>query len=176
VSNQLPTEKQALQILKEAGCSPKVIAHCKAVSKLAVEIAQKCQKKGLKVDVDLVMAGGLLHDLGRAKTHTVNHVVVGVEIARAQGVPESVVACISRHLGGGLTLMEAKKLGWPDGVYAPRAVEEKIVCYADKLIGTSRRIPIEKTINGLRHERLNDAADRVQQLHEEISKLVGDYP
>ena len=176
VSNQLPTEEQALQILKESGCSPKVISHCKAVSKLAVEIAQKCQKKGQKVDVDLVRAGGLLHDLGRTKTHTVNHVVAGVEIARVWGVPETVVACISRHLGGGLTSAEAEKLGWPKGVYAPQTLEEKIVCYSDKLIGTSKRIPLEKTINGLRREKLNDAADRVQRLHEEITKLVGDYP
>jgi uncharacterized protein len=176
VSNQLPTREQALELLKEAGCSPKVVTHCKAVSKLAVEIAQTLQKKGLKVDVDLVRAGGLLHDLGRAKTHSVNHVVAGVEIARAKGLPESIVAIISRHMGGGLTAAEAKKLGWPEGIYFPASLEEKIVSYADKLIGTSERVPIEETVNHLRRVNLNDAANRVLQIHNEITHLIGDYP
>jgi uncharacterized protein len=176
VNNQLPTREQALKLLKEAGCSPRVIAHCKAVSKLAVEIAETCQKKGLKVDLDLVRTGALLHDLGRSKTHSINHVVAGVEIARARGLPESVVAVISRHMGGGLTAVEAKKLGWPVGVYAPQSLEEKIVSYADKLIGTSKRVSIEDTVNYLREHNLDAAADRVLRLHEEMVTLIGDYP
>jgi uncharacterized protein len=173
VSNKLPSQEQALQLLRENHCSTQVIAHCKAVAKVAVETAQACQKKGLKVDVDLVEVGALLHDLGRSRTHSVNHAVVGAEIAKAKGLPEPVIAIIKRHVGGGITNAEAQKLGWPADNYVPMSLEEKIVSNADKLVETSDRIPIELTVNRLRQEKLDAAAERVQKIHNEITKIVG---
>ena len=174
MSNKLPSREQALKLLRQNHCSPKVMAHCKAVAKLAVETAQACQKKGLKVDVNLVEVGALLHDLGRSKTHSVDHVVVGAEIARAEGLPSSVIAIIERHVGGGITPAEAKEMGWPKGNYVPVTLEEKIVSYADKLVETSERVPIELTVNRLREQKLNDAADRVQKIHDEITQIIGE--
>ena len=176
MSNKLPSREQALQLLRENHCSTQVIAHCKAVAKVAVETAQACQKKGLKVDVDLVEVGALLHDLGRSRTHSVSHAVVGAEIAKAKGLPEPVIAIIKRHVGGGITDAEAQELGWPADNYIPVALEEKIVSYADKLVETSNRVPIELTINKLREERLDAAAERVRKLHDEITKIVGKDP
>jgi uncharacterized protein (TIGR00295 family) len=146
------------------------------VSKVAVETAKTCQKKGLKVDVELVEIGALLHDIGRSKTHTVNHVVAGAEIAKKKELPDSVIAIIERHVGGGITDAEAKQLGWPPSNYVPASLEEKIVSYADKLVETSNRVPIQLTIDKLRKEKLDDAAQRVQKLHEEISNLIGETP
>jgi len=105
-----------------------------AVSKLAVEIAEKCRKKGYDVNLELVEIGALLHDIGRAKTHTVHHAITGAEIARSLDLPEPVISIIKRHVGGGITQKEAKKLGWPKDIYTPQTLEEKIVSYADKLI------------------------------------------
>ena len=176
MSNKLPSREQALQLLRENHCSTQVIAHCKAVAKVAVETAQACQKKGLKVDVNLVEVGALLHDLGRSRTHSVSHAVVGAEIAKAKGLPEPVIEIIKRHVGGGITNAEAKELGWPADNYVPVSLEEKIVSNADKLVGTSKRIPIELTVNRLREEKLNAAAERVQKIHDEITKIVGKEP
>jgi uncharacterized protein len=173
VSEKLPTREQALQLLKTNGCSNRVIIHCQSVAELAKETAVTLQKKGLNVNVELVEVGGLLHDIGRSKTHTVNHVVVGAEIAKNAGVPEPVVNIIKRHVGGGLTAAEAQELGWPKDNYVPAALEEKIVSYADKLVETNERVPIELTVNRLRQENLNDAADRVQKLYDEITNLLG---
>jgi uncharacterized protein len=150
-----------------------VIAHCKAVAEVALETARVCRKKGIKVNVDLVEAGALLHDIGRSETHSVDHAVVGAQIARAEGLPEAVVAIIERHVGGGITGAEAKALGWPPGEYVPATLEEKIVSYADKLVETSNeRMPIELTITRLKEEKLETAAQRVQNLHNEITKLI----
>jgi uncharacterized protein len=177
VSSKLPSREQALKILREAGCSKSVVAHCKAVSKLAVETAEICQKKGLRVDVELVAVVALLHDIGRSKTHTVDHVVAGAEIARNLGLPDAVVAIIERHVGGGITDAEAQAMGWPKSSYMPASLEEKIVSYADKLVETSHtRVPIQDTVNKLRAANLCDAADRVQKIHNEISALVGETP
>lgn len=176
MSEKLPSKEQALQLLREHQCSAEVISHCEAVTELALEMANAIKRKGLKVDSELVEAGALLHDIGRSKTHTVHHAVVGAEIAKTAGLPERVIAIIKRHVGGGITASEAKKLGWPEDVYVPVTLEEKIVSYADKLIENNRRAPIEVTIGKLSKELKNEAAERVWKLYEEITKLIGDDP
>ena len=132
--------------------------------------------KGFEVDVELVEVGALLHDLGRSKTHTINHVVIGAEMARMAGMPEEVLSIIKRHLGGGITAEEAKEIGWPNDGYVPTTLEEKIVSYADKLIGSTERIPVETTINKLLEEKHEVAAQRVKTLYDEMTKLIGDEP
>jgi len=175
VSEKLPSREQALKLL-ENKCSAKVIKHCKAVTKLALETANVLKEKGLKVDSELVEIGALLHDIGRSKTHTVHHAVVGAEIAKAAGLPDSVVSIIKRHVGGGITASEAEKLGWPEDVYVPVTLEEKIVSYADKLIEKGKRAPIDLVVEQLSGEQKYEAAERVQKLHEEITSLIGDGP
>lgn len=176
MSEKLPSREQALQLLREHQCSAEVIRHCEAVTKLALEIASAIKGKGLKVDSELVEVGALLHDIGRSRTHTVHHAVVGAKIAKSAGLPDSVVSIIKRHVGGGITASEAEKLGWPKDVYVPVTLEEKIVSYADKLIENSKRAPIERTIEKLSKELKAEAAERVRKLYEEITKLIGDDP
>jgi uncharacterized protein len=176
VSEERPSREQALQLLFENGCSAKVINHCKAVTKLALETANILKGKGLKINSELVEVGALLHDIGRSKTHTVHHAIVGAEIAKEAGLPDSVVSIIKRHVGGGITSREAKKLGWPKDVYMPITLEEKVVSYADKLIENSKRAPIDATVKKLSEERRYEAAERVQKLYEEIAGLIGDDP
>lgn len=163
-----------LQFLIESGCRENVIRHVEAVSALAVEIAVACRIKGFSVDLRLVEIGGLMHDIGRAKTHSVHHAVLGADIAKSLGLPEPVISIIKRHVGGGITTREAQKLGWPKDVYVPLTLEEKIVSYADKLIEGSRRVPIETTIEELSKELPPPAIQRLWRLHEEMLVLVGD--
>ena len=173
MSNRLPSREQAIELLRKNNCSPKVINHCEAVAKFAMETASKLEKKGLKIDFKLVEAGALLHDIGRSKTHTVDHAVIGAKIAESAGLPEPVVRIIKRHVGGGITSEEAEKFGWPKDVYMPLTLEEKIVSYADKVIEQSKRVPIDLEIEQLRMEHKDDAAERVRKLNEEITSLLG---
>jgi len=174
VSERLPTREQALNILRESGCPQNVIKHCEAVADLAVEIAKKCLEKGVKVNLELVEIGALLHDIGRSKTHSVHHAVVGAQIAKNYGLPEPIIAIIKRHVGGGITAQEAKKLGWPKDVYTPQTLEEKIITYADKLIEGSKRVPIEETIRKFSKELPPQAIARIKRLHRKMQTLIGD--
>ena len=175
MSERLPTREQALQFLRQAGCRENVIRHVEAVSALAVEIAAACKERGYDVDLDLVEIGGLLHDIGRAKTHSVHHAVIGAEIAKSLGLSDAVISIIKRHVGGGISAREAKKLGWPKDTYLPQTLEEKIISYADKLVQGSRRVPIRRTIESLSWKDLPPPAiERIWKLHEEMLVLVGD--
>jgi len=174
VSEKLPSREQALQFLRQSGCKENVIRHAEAVTQLAVEIAKACKERGLDVDLELVEIGALLHDIGRAKTHSVYHAVIGAEIAKSLGLPEQVISIIKRHVGGGITAREAKKLGWPKDIYVPQTLEEKIVSYTDKLIEGSRRVPIERTIEIFSRELPSSAIARIRRLHGEMSALIGD--
>lgn len=177
MSEQLPTRQKALQLLKKSGCSDQVIQHCKVVTTLATEIAEKCRKKGLNVDVELVQIGALLHDIGRAKTHSVHHAIVGAKIAESAGLPNSIVRIIERHVGGGIDREEAKKLGWPPKSYIPKTLEEKIVSYADKQIEETRRVAVERTIEKFSKELGENhlSIKRLRKLHEEFLRLIGDF-
>jgi len=175
VNEKLPSAEEAIRILKQSGCSPEVIKHCIAVSNLAVRIARICQRNGVKINLDLVRVGALLHDVGRSKTHSVHHPIVGAEIARSLNLPEPVIRIIERHLGGGLTAKEAAELGWPAENYLPETIEEKIVTYADKLIEGERVVSIEKTIRELSKKLGADhpAIKRIMNLHREITEICG---
>jgi uncharacterized protein len=173
VSNRLPSREQAIQLLRENQCPDKVIFHCQAVAKLALQIASELQHKGFKVDLNLVEAGALLHDLGRSKTHTVDHAIIGVELAQKAGLPQAVLNIIKRHVGAGISPQEAEWLGWPKDNYIPETLEEKIVCYADKLMDGTRKTPIEVELQRLAGDEKSDAAERVRRLHDEIVGMLG---
>lgn len=174
--HKLPTPAEALNLLVKVGCSQRVIEHCKTVSRFAIRIARVFQTKGFKIDIQLVEVSGLLHDIGRTKTHAVDHGIVGGEIARSEKLPNAVVKIIERHVGGGIPKEEAKQLGWPTKDYLPKTLEEKIVGYADKRVEGLRTVPIEQALKiyvanlGENHP----AIDRIKKLHEEIAAIVGD--
>jgi uncharacterized protein len=173
VSNKLPSREQATELLRKSNCPPIIIRHCEAVASVALETANKVSDRGLKVDLQLVEIGALLHDIGRSTSNKVNHGVVGGKIAQEAGLPEAVVRIIKRHVGGGITAEEAECFGWPKDVYIPVTLEEKIVSYADKIIDNSKRVSINLEIERLKKQNMIEAAERVRKLHQEITDLTG---
>ncbi len=170
----LPTREQALRFLRQSGCTKNVIIHCEAVADLAMKLAECCASVGLSVDLKLVEIGALLHDIGRSQTHSVHHAIAGSNIGRTLGLPNPVLSIIKRHVGKGISTREARRLGWPRDVYVPLTLEEKIVSYADKLTGKSRRVLIEKAMKDFSHELPPPAVKRVRRLAEEMTDLIGD--
>lgn len=172
MNSQLPNREQALGLLQTNNVPSPVINHCIAVSTFAIEIAHKLQVKGLQVNLQLLEVGALLHDLGRSKSHAVDHGVVGAQIAQSMNLPLALINVIKRHVGAGITAQEAQKLCWPKDVYVPQTLEEKIVCYADKRVDQGMVVPIKTEIQRLQKEGKVDAAERVRSLHNEITSLL----
>jgi uncharacterized protein (TIGR00295 family) len=165
---QIPTPGQCLQMLQEAGCSEDVIRHCKAVRTIAVKIAKKAH-----ADIQLVEAGALLHDIGRSKTQGIMHGVEGANIAVHLGLSPKLVMIIERHLGAGIPKDEAIALGLPPKDYMPLSLEEKIVAHADNLIDNDHKHPIEQEIEKAMQKGHPKHAERLRQLHQELSALCG---
>lgn len=166
--NTIPNPGQCLQFLRDAGCSEEVIRHCKAVRKVAVRIAKKAH-----ANIELVEAGALLHDIGRSKTQGIMHGVEGAKIARTLGLPESLINIIERHLGAGIPMDEAIELGLPPKDYLPVTIEEKIVAHADNLIENDHEHQIEKEVEKALQKGHTKHAERLMQLHKELSKRCG---
>lgn len=167
---KLPSRQEAIAMLKEAGADDKLVAHCRAVTALALKIASKC--KG-DVDIELVKIGALLHDIGRTNNHGITHAVEGAKILRKLGLPPEVIKIAERHIGGGLKIGDAERLGLPKKSYMPKTLEEKIVAHADNLISGSRRAPVSEAISQMIRLQEEEAARRILSLHKELSELCG---
>jgi len=164
----LPSRDECIELLRECGCNDRVIAHCKSVSALAVKIAKRCHG-----NVRLVEVGGLLHDLGRCKAHTIAHAVEGAKIARERKLPRALVDIIERHIGAGISKGEAKGLGLPEKDYIPLTLEEKIVSHSDNLMSGIERTSINEAVTYLTREGQAQAALRMLALHKELSARCG---
>ncbi len=168
-------EIEAIELLRKSGCSAGVIEHCRVVASYAREIAldiRNCAlKRGaeVKIDIDLVFAGGFFHDIGRSKTHGIFHAVEGARIAVDNGLDEKLVNIIERHIGAGIPKEEAFGLGLPIKDYMPLTLEEKIVAHADNLVSGAKVGKIDEQVARLRAKNINEnIIQRIIELNNEI--------
>ncbi len=147
-------------ILRIAGVSEADIAHCRKVAAKALEIALRT---GAELDMELVGRGALFHDLGKAKTHDMDHGRIGAELGRQLGVPAEITDIMEKHIRGGLTGAEARELNLPVKDYTLRRLEERIIIYADRLVDI-----ITDGIVALRDER--EAEERFEEILSTIPK------
>lgn len=171
--SNIPNRAACIALLEQAGCEPIVIAHCGAVAGLALEMAAAAEQNGVTLDIPLIEAGALLHDIGRAKTHGIAHALEGAAIARKKGLPVALVAIIEHHIGAGIDADEAHALKLPARDYLPQTPEEKIVAHADNLISVTTRRPLAKAIAKLEKKGRKAAVRRLRTLHNDVSALCG---
>jgi uncharacterized protein len=131
-------------LLARAGCERPVIDHARAVTDLALRFAESPL-----VNRDLLLAGAMLHDIGRGVTQGIDHAQRGAALARALALDERIVAIIERHIGAGMTADECSIERLVPRDCIPETVEEKIVANADNLVYGDRQVTIEETLGGV---------------------------
>ncbi|MDD4307472.1 MAG: TIGR00295 family protein [Thermoplasmata archaeon] len=170
----IPTIEQCLSFLAEENCPNAVIEHCMAVELLAMKITLRITKD--RKTLDLVSMGALLHDIGRSRTHGIEHAYLGADILRKRGLDEAIVRIVERHIGAGINPEEADILGLPPRNYMPETLAEKIVAHADNLITHDDRGPARwKVADAVARERGKGheaQAVRIEKLHTELSELA----
>ena len=115
-------------------CKTNLIEHTKAVTHTALEVAKvilKFYAQQVKIDFDLLLAGGILHDVGKLLEYAsvegkitksrrgklLRHPFSGASLAYKHGLPDEVIHMIATHAREG------------DGGF--RSVEAMIIHYAD---------------------------------------------
>lgn len=142
----IPSEEEAIAMHRKHGSSEKTIQHCVTVSEVAKVLADRFERKGIHVDTRAVVAGAMLHDIGRTKTQTVRHGVEGAEMIEREGADSKVIEIVRKHVGAGIAPEEAERLGLPKLDYVPRTLEERIVCFSDKMVDSEHVRPFDKEV------------------------------
>lgn len=164
--------EEALSLLRNVDCPENVIDHCICVSEKALSMATRLRGR-IPVDMRLIEIGGLLHDIGRSMTHSIDHGVVGARILKEQGVCLPLQLICERHVCAGIPKRVAEKIGLPPRDYIPLTMEEKLVCHADNLSNHTLeelRIAWKTFFNGENGKILVDLLD---QLHAELEGYTG---
>ncbi len=120
-----------IELLRVNGVSEEDIAHSVKVAEKALEIAYRTTGD---LDFEFIGRGALFHDLGKAKTHEIEHGKIGAGMGKAIGLPDRINAVMEKHIRGGLTDEEALELNLPVKDYTLHTLEERIIIYADRLV------------------------------------------
>ncbi|WII07963.1 HDIG domain-containing protein [Methanomassiliicoccales archaeon LGM-RCC1] len=165
----IPSDRECIEFLIDSGCKKRVIIHCCTVRAVADEISSRITS----ANKDLVTAGALLHDIGRAKDHTIFHAYIGSQMVEEYGLPKELVDIVRKHTGAGLDDEDVEEMGLPPGDYMPRTIEEKIVAHADNLVSDNRVVNHNHSVSKLINKGAFRGADRIEFLHMELSDLYG---
>ncbi|MFW9902194.1 MAG: HDIG domain-containing metalloprotein [Candidatus Thorarchaeota archaeon] len=171
----LPDREFALDLLRTLKIPLSIRRHSEKVADKAMEIANKIKK--VKVDLDLIEIGALLHDIGRTKTHGFKHALIGGKILRQRGFSEKLARICETHILGGLDKEDAKNVGLPEKDFLPKTLEEKIICLADKQMAGTREVSIQNRFNRWfqkygRSKILLKSKKRIEKIQKEIENLM----
>jgi uncharacterized protein (TIGR00295 family) len=165
---KLPSRDECIALVKKYGCHPLVLRHCEFVEAFAVKMAELAG-----ADVELVSRGALLHDIGRCKTHGMEHALEGALIATEEGMPPEIITIIENHIGAGLSAAEAEELGLPPKDYLPSTLEERIVAHADNLARGHKKWKLDKLLKRLRRHGKERLAEKILGMHKELCQKCG---
>lgn len=168
-----PDYNTCLTILETEGVNTNVINHVKAVHGFVLIIGKRFIEQGYHVNMPLIEAGALLHDIGRSNTHGLAHAIAGCKIAERLGLPDDLISIIRNHIGAGITKEEAVNSGLPPKDYIPLTLEEKIVAAADNLAAGDRLQNIVQHEEHLLKKGITEGAKRCVALHRELSEMCG---
>ena len=136
----IPSPAECLAILNEQKTPENVVRHVLLVADVAATLAAALAERGLPLDVNLVRAGAMLHDVAKGQPR---HAAVGAEIVERMGFPQ-VARLVADH---------------SDPKVADGTLDERAIVYlADKLVQADRVVDLtERFRRGV--ERFSDDAD-----------------
>ncbi len=169
----LPTPPQALELMRHEGAGPAVCSHVATVLRLGEIVCAQLQKAQVPIDSRVVLAGCVLHDLGRSVRHDLWHGIVGSERLAALGAHPALVLAVRRHIGSGITAQEAVANGLPDESFVPQSLEEEVVSHVDNLVGGDRYRPAAAAAALFDRKGLHASAQRLREVHLRLSTLAG---
>jgi len=160
--SRVPDRSRCYEIMRENQVPPHIIRHCEKVALVATFLAEALCQVGEPLDLSLVEAGALLHDVTKhlsLKTGE-NHALSAARLLEKLGYPE-VARVVARHIF------------CPPGPPGSPIREEEIVYYADKRVKHTQIVTLKERFEDLkeRYGRSVSALIRLDHLYE-LTKLL----
>jgi len=135
----IPTREECLKMMVRHGMLENIIDHSLEVARVAIFLSVQLNKKGQRVDLPLVEAAALLHDLTKTECLQTkeDHAQTGSRLLKEIGY-ERIGDVIAEHI----YLSKARD---PD-----RISEEEVVNYADKRVQHDRIVSLEERFEDLK--------------------------
>ena len=147
IDKYYPSENELRRIL---------LTHSRQVADRCLRIAKAHPE--LRLDTEFLEEAAMLHDIRISRCDApsiqcfgtepyICHGYIGGQILRQEGWPRLALVC-ERHTGTGLSRKQIESRGLPlplDRSYEPEALEEQVVCYADKFYSKTH-IDHERTV------------------------------
>jgi uncharacterized domain HDIG len=122
------------ELLQAADLPERVKEHCRAVSKISVDIAEALNKKGCELDAQLCGRAGLLHDISRTED---DHDEKGRAFLERQGLVRE-AEITGAHLGKGINFNVSFDID--HNIIS----ENEVVYLADKLVMGAKRVTLQQ--------------------------------
>ena len=158
---RIPTITQCYEILKETGTLKHIKEHCETVTRVAKEIAQRLNSAGNNIDIELVVAAALLHDVTKTRSLETgeDHAETGAILIREKGYM-AVSEIIRQHVR------------LDNGPDLETITEAEIVNYADKRVINREIVGLQERRDYIirRYANLFDDPSELERIFEDTEK------
>ena len=127
-SIDIPSEAECRSLLETVlGVAEPIVRHGQAVARLSVKLGRALNRSGARLDLQLLEAAGLLHDLARNES---DHALTGARLLQDQGFG-AVAPLVASHMD--LVVNESKPVS-----------AAEVLFLADKLVKEDRPVSLEQ--------------------------------
>lgn len=158
------SETEAKKLYKAWHTPDRVIAHCNAVSHVAVRLARELNKHGYHLDTDIIKGAGLTHDVARTQE---DHAQVGYEILKNLGYDDE-AEIVKVHMT------------YPQYNSVDKLNECDMVCIADRVVKENKYVGVDERIDYILNktdrpeikEKILKKKAETKKLLDEISLII----
>lgn len=160
--NKIPSRSECLHLMRQYHMWDHVIQHSIKVADVALSLAKALNQAGERLDLTLIEAASLLHDIAKKGSieNGEDHVSIGAALLKDLGCEE--VSEIVRY-----------HVELPKGRTSSRITEAEVVNYADKRVLHDSIVTLNERFLYIRERYGNDEsrARRITNLEEQTIKL-----
>ena len=169
----IPTMEECLGLMERTGMPEHIRMHSMQVNRVAMFLAGRMRERGIKVDMNLVDAASMLHDIDKhlllRKGTQKGHGEVGADMLAVLGYGE-LVPLVRRHVL--CNILED----------APETWEEKIVHYSDMRVTREEVVSLESRLEYIKERygttpekvmNIEECGEKIREMEREIREAAG---